>query len=58
MFQLFILLPSAILQLEIMPNVFIKTFGCQMNERDREAVAQEVLLISDFSSSFFDMFAK
>jgi len=29
-----------------------------MNERDSEAAAREVLLISDFNSSFFDMCAK
>jgi hypothetical protein len=29
---------------EIMPSVFVKTYGCQMNERDSEAVAGVVLL--------------
>src|SRR5580765_4965148 len=27
-----------------MPSVYIKTYGCQMNERDSEAVADGVLL--------------
>jgi tRNA-2-methylthio-N6-dimethylallyladenosine synthase len=29
--------------LKIMPSVFIKTYGCQMNERDSEAVAAQLV---------------
>ena len=32
--------PSAVPE---MPSVFIKTYGCQMNERDSEAVAAQLM---------------
>src|SRR5580693_4945918 len=32
-----------ILSVEKMPSVFIKTYGCQMNERDSEAVAAQLV---------------